>query len=119
MQKTRIRKDSHSLYVRAGGYVFRPVPNPMMAPQARAWSNTTFDSGYRYANVTTGFVEGEEAKAAHVAQTQTARVKSLSEPNRKELWYAHGESAEYTDRYRLKNTEDVWDPAPDNAKRET
>lgn len=117
MQKTKIRRDSHGLYVRVGGYVFRPVPIPMLAPQARAWSGQTMRGGYRYVNVETGFVEGEEAKASHLAQTQTARVRSLSDPGKKELWYAHGESAEYTDRYRLKNTEEVWNPAHENEHR--
>lgn len=57
---TLIRKDSHGLYVRTGGYVFRPNPN-----------KATF------------LREGDRTKAHHISGTVRAKVAN-------ETWFSHG-----------------------------
>lgn len=58
---TKIRRDEHGLYVRAGGYVFRPGPI----------------NGYSHAYDMSdaGLKEGDEVKASHVAGTPTGRIR--------------------------------------------
>lgn len=65
-----VGSDLHGLYVRVGGYVFRPVLGlgdlgyPLPAPSA--------------------LVPGQPVRARHLPGTTTARVGD-------ELWFSHGE----------------------------
>lgn len=71
-----IRKDDHGLYVKAGGYIARPVDVPWM-------------SGYRHIKGMIGdpsktkHKEGDKVKARHMNSTPLTRVGD-------EIWPHHG-----------------------------
>jgi hypothetical protein len=74
MQKTRVKQDSHGLYFRAGGYLFRPVP-------------TSDTEHYRVAT-TSQFAKGDPVKVSHIACTSMGRIKR---DDHVELWSCHGQ----------------------------
>jgi len=70
---SKIKQDSHSLYVLVGGYIFRPVTV----------------SRYSWApNVNTRFVIGEEVNARHLGGTGLGVLKT--EAKGEETWFSHG-----------------------------
>ena len=82
-----IREDSHGLYVKVGGYLFRPQCN------------------YRYLVVGLGhakgdFKKGDKVKAHHISQTMFGKVGD-------ERWFSHGQ---YFDGFTQthKNSEDLF-----------
>ena len=77
---TKVRRDDKGLYVRAGGYVFRPGPI----------------NGYGHAHDMSdaGLAEGTQVKASHFAGTPTGRIRLAD--GRKLLWaddYMHAQEA--------------------------
>jgi hypothetical protein len=75
---TKVRSDSHGLYIRTGGYVFRPqlaIYSYLMNPDVKAG--------------TTRYHEGDAVKAYHMSQTPHAKVKDVSGPH-SEIWHSHG-----------------------------
>lgn len=72
---TKIRTDAHGVYIRTGGYVFRPVQNRYSHMLGAT------DHGV------TSFAPGEVVRARHMAGTPRARVKANG---REEIWHSHG-----------------------------
>jgi len=90
MPTTKIKKDSHGLYVRTDGSIFRPQ-----------------QSNYRYEiindiNGQSKYKEGETIKAYHCSQTPLAKVGD-------EYWFSHGCYIGFKDgkTFNLKS-DDVW-----------
>lgn len=73
-----IRKDSHGLYVKAGGYLFRPRVNC----SNRHLRELGIGAG------ATAFTEADRPKARHIGQTTRARV--VGKDGLIETWFAHG-----------------------------
>lgn len=83
---TRVRKDSHGLYVRTGGYVFRPEPS----------AHTVGRSAHP-----TKINEGDQVKARHISGTPWGRVGG-------EIWHDHGSYID--DHGKQISTNLIWDP---------
>ncbi len=75
MQKTKVRKDKHGLYFRAGGYVFRPV--------------VTKHTKSLGVNTKSKFAEGNAVKAKHIGGTPCGKVKKVDD-DYSEVWASHG-----------------------------
>lgn len=73
---TKVRKDKHGLFVKAGGYIARPGP---VRGNSHAYR---MDDG--------GLKEGDTVKAHHQAQTQLTII-TLPE-GRKTRWHHEGEA---------------------------
>lgn len=73
MAKTKIRSDVHGLYVRAGGYLFRPVHS----------RHTALAYALLPSPVSTAYREGDTINARHLAGSPLGKVGN-------ETWYAHG-----------------------------
>lgn len=84
----KVRSDKHSIYIRTGGYLFRPLH---CNPHLRA---VLHGGGGRFA-------EGNEVRSVH-AGGKTVTVTRKSD-NRKETWYSYGA-------YRGRKTTDLWVP---------
>lgn len=86
----KIRRDSHGLYLIAGGYYFRPI----------------FPVGYRHVYKDgTSLNEGEKAVARHKGGTQLATVKS---ENVSEIWFSHGGTSGKTSEESFKPEYEIW-----------
>ena len=97
MAKTKIRKDSHGLYVRTGGYLFRPYHS-----RTTGFNPSAVDGG------NTVFKEGQEVNARHLAGSNTGTVK---DNNNKEFWESHGEYAGVHDGNYVQYPSDcIWRP---------
>jgi hypothetical protein len=72
---TKIRTDTHGVYVRAGGYVFRPVAT------VYSYMPGTTDHGV------TSFGPSDSVRARHIAGTGRGRLRG---PDREEIWHSHG-----------------------------
>ena len=77
----KVKKDVHGLYVRTGGYVFRPVKSTSSYEIAHAMNSR--EDG------TSQFVEDQILRAAHVGGTPFARVRTR-ELDYVEWWHSHG-----------------------------
>ena len=99
---TRIRKDTHGLYVRTDGSVFRPVLTPHSYPVCQPLWRTSAN-GHPYEPDATLFVEGEAVKARHVSQTPFASITTAD--GRKAFWWSHG-------MYMGKKSDECWIPKP-------
>ena len=85
----RVYQDSHGLYVRTGGYLFRPLPS--ISPSGRIDRGP--EGGYGHAPVrllpdVSRYHAGELVKGRHIATTTWAIVGD-------ELWVSHGAYAHY------------------------
>jgi len=78
MAKTKVKQDIHSLYVRAGGYVFRPVENN--------YNSSGANPNYRR-DGTSAFTVGQEVAARHRGGTASGTVQANGVD---ELWFSHG-----------------------------
>ncbi len=95
MSKAIIRKDEHGLFLRVGGYVFRPVKS---------------NEGSHYSHVkesredgTSQFKEGDAVNANHRRSTTVGVLKARGI---EEWWHSHG-----TYLGPLTRSEDCWIPA--------
>lgn len=76
MARSKIRKDSHGLFVVTDGYIFRP----------------DYPSGYKHLQSEIGdFKEGEAVNANHRGGTPLATIKRVGEKTGG-TWYSHGEA---------------------------
>jgi len=75
MQKTKVCKDKHGFYFRAGGYIFRPIETKHTKSLG-----TTID---------TKFTEDEKVKANHIEGTPTGKIKQV-DGDYSEIWSCHG-----------------------------
>lgn len=64
---SKVRRDKHSIFVKTGGYIFRPI-GPSDSPE-------------------TSIYAGETVKANHIGGSIYGRIKNESTS---ELWYSHG-----------------------------
>lgn len=80
----KIMKDEHGLYVRAGGYLFRPEPT---AHSLTHPLSVGMGSGPYFKNPHTLFAAGDEVKAKHVGGTAAGKVSTDA---RVEYWHGHG-----------------------------
>ena len=86
MAWTTIKRDAHSLYVRTGGKVFRPVPTPNSLTHP---DSVGMGSGPYFKYPATIYQEGDKVNARHVAGTTAGRVDGGGD-TRIELWHSHG-----------------------------
>jgi hypothetical protein len=80
MPGTKIKLDSHGLYVRTDGKLYRPVKTIDTYP--------TNPSANSREDGTSGFKEGSQVKARHLSGTPFCVVKTDTV---EELWHSHGE----------------------------
>lgn len=72
---TKVQSDRHGLYIRTGGYVFRPIES---------------DESYEFHTIfdeTTVFAAGDQVKARHISNTPFAVVRN---GRHEEYWHSHG-----------------------------
>jgi hypothetical protein len=103
VSKTKVKKDKHGLYVRAGGYVFRPV---LSRDSYSLSHNSRANSKEEGVSV---FAEGAKVHARHRSQTTWGTVR---DDVVEELWHAHG--SYYDDLARVIPSEDCWQPAKEH-----
>ena len=72
----KLKSDSHGLYFRTNGSVFRPF----VTAETQGYHKTTDDGK-------TQFVVGESVKVKHISQTPLASIKA---DNKEEFWHSHG-----------------------------
>lgn len=72
MSRTKIKRDTHGLYARGAGYIWR----------------ADYPRGYSHAHGPTVFQEGDEVSVSHSGGS-LASVKRRDDGTR-EHWYAHG-----------------------------
>lgn len=77
--KSKIRSDSHGLYVRTNGSVYRPVKAKYSYSTLEA-----SDLGW------TIFLESEAVRVSHVSQSPFCRVKHKTNDKMYEFWHSHG-----------------------------
>lgn len=105
---TKIKQDSHGLYVKTNGSVFRPIPSKWSSPHPSAIAP---DNPYNERWRQTLFKEGDAVAARHVSQTIFCRVQ---DNDRLEFWHSHG--SYYTEydkterRMTIRKTDEVWEP---------
>lgn len=94
MSKTKIRKDDHGLFVRAGGYLFRPYHSFGVDPFA-------IDNGE------TNFEEGQDAKVHHISESMMAIITI---DDKVERWESHGSYYGYNKdkKFTTLNSNDIW-----------
>lgn len=92
--KTKVKRDAHGLYVRGGGYVFRPF-----ASRLNYYHSGAINDGH------TEHKEGDAVSVHHLAQTPYGDVRSTA---RTEMWHAHG--SYIGPDCRAIPSADVWDP---------
>lgn len=98
MAKSTINTDCHGLYIRTGGYVFRPV---------RSRSTTGYLKSCHPGKVATQCVDGQRVNATHIGGSPLARVKVNDKLT--EYWSSHGTYFKLPERG-FHPSEDVWDP---------
>lgn len=81
-----VREDRHSVYVKAGGYIFRPVINEQFRFEA--------------VHQKTKCVKGEKVKARHIGGSTLAAVSG-------EWWFSHG--SYYDKNAKQINSEECWE----------
>ena len=99
MQKTKVRKDKHSLYFRAGGYIFRPV--------------VTKHTKYHGITTSSQFQEGDSVKAKHIGGSSCGKIKRV-DSEYFELWSSHGCYLDYDEEAKktvFLNSEDLFENA--------
>lgn len=101
-----VRSDKHGLYVRAGGYIFRPQ-------RSRTTAHGVLVPGVQPAgqDAPGRFGDGQKVRAAHVGGTPTGRVGN-------EIWFSHGMSPRWVGgredeggHSKQNSSESAWDPA--------
>ena len=106
MNTTKVKRDRHGLYVRAGGYIFRPAHTPYSYPV-----NPRVDDRRDY---TSGFSDGADVRARAIAGAPFARVEA---DGALELWHSHGT---YYDKCgRTISSEHCWTPLQPTNERNT
>jgi len=78
---THVKQDRHSLYVKTGGYLFRPVKHSYLTDPVV----TTAEQRTMAKQVTTQtkLVEGEKVYARHIGGSMYGKIED-------ELWVSHG-----------------------------
>lgn len=95
---TKVKKDKHGLYVKTGGYVFRPVET--------VYANYVGHTPYgKYLEEGTKHAEGDAVVARHKSCTPFAYVKTPDGEN-EEWWQAHGEYGKHGEGHH----ENCWTP---------
>lgn len=89
----KVKKDTHGLFLRTDGRVYRPVKAKGSYHIAHA-ANSREDGR-------SDFAVGDEVAAKHRTQTPFCIVKAAGV---EEYWHSHGE-------YTGKKSDDCWDPA--------
>ena len=84
----RIHEDSHSIYVKAGGYIIRPVISERYHNQMDCLKGTT------------QYVAGDSVKANHVGGSGLGLVGN-------EYWFTHGSYYDYEGRQI--SSEECWE----------
>ena len=96
-----IRADRHGLYVRTGGYLFRPVPTAQTNGPLRV-NRRIFVIG-----TPSRYIDGEKVPGRHIAGTGRARVGE-------EYWASHGTSEHFADGHaRWTDSEQLFEPKPE------
>lgn len=99
MARCKVYKDKHSLYIRAGGHIFRP----------------DFPVDYRHRGFKVGEIkESDKVNANHLRGTVLASVKVVGGETA-ETWYSHGPSTSYSPSIKM-NSEDIFRPVYDQWK---
>lgn len=91
---SKIRKDKHSLYVKAGGYIFRPT-------EAK-YTYLTSTETRKAIEEGTKYKDGDDVKARHISQSPHGKVGD-------EFWCSHG----------CYYVTDADDPRPDGSVKKT
>jgi len=83
---TKIKRDSHGIYVRAGGYLFRPRPHSLLTHPLV----TTPEQRAKVKNImqTSAFDEGDPVRARHIGGSQFGVVGDNERGD--ETWASHG-----------------------------
>ena len=101
MRLATVYQDKHGLYVRTGGYLFRPQPSaqsfgyPLLPPPK--------DGTY-----TGNLKKGDKVKARHIPQTPLGKVDGLR-------WFSHGCYINPKTQTYI-NSEELWDPETNDAR---
>lgn len=98
---TRIKRDKHGLYVRAGGHVFRPQRTActLTHPDSIGMGGPPY-----YKRDQTELQENEKVRARHVGGTTMGRL-TVPDTGHTELWSSHG-------CYLDKPVINCWNPLP-------
>ena len=91
----RIKRDSHGLYLRVDGSVFRPE----LARYCEGYVVLSFGSS--------NLAEGDLVKARHLSQTMLCKVR-FGDDVVVETWFSHGSYLD--DALRTIRSDDVWSP---------
>lgn len=96
MARCKVRKDAHTLYIRAGGHIFRP----------------DFPTGYKHLEKECGKIQVDTTvNANHRRGTSLATVKN-PETGDVETWYSHGGSTSYSPKIKV-DSEEIFRPEYD------
>ena len=98
MAKTKVKTDEFGLYVRAGGYVFRPIP----CKYNLSGANPIYSR-----DGTSQFKVGQEVNAQHRGGTSCGSVKTNGI---EELWFSHGCYYVSNGVTKTKPSDQCWDP---------
>lgn len=90
MPHTKVKSDSHGLFVRTDGMVFRPQPARTSHPHPNACQGESI------------FVSGDVVSVNHITQSPLC---SVSNSTGRQLWHSHGV---YLSPYRRSN--ECWNP---------
>lgn len=110
-QKAKIKQDSHSLYVRTNGSVYRPVPAKWSYPHPSAIDPA---DPYKGGRATTRFHEGDEVIVSNQEQSPFCTLLKPSIPLYTELWHSHG-TYYREDLSTLKKSDEVWEPKEEKS----
>lgn len=96
MARCKVYNDVHGLYIRAGGYIFRP----------------DFPVGYKHLENDCGAIkQDDKVNANHCGGTSLGTVKN-PETGVTETWYVHGPATSYSRTIKTKS-EDIFRPSYD------
>ncbi len=104
MAKTKVRLDSHGMYIRINGGIFRPQPST----QAYFCGHL----GFKRFNI--NLHPGNTVMAVFNSGTPMCRIYDPVKPKIFDLWHTHGTYFYHVDgKLKYKNSEDVWAPIPE------
>lgn len=98
MPKMRVKRDSHGLYIRTNGGIYRP-------------ERTKYTDHHR--PFQTQITEGEQVNGHHISQTPTAKLTRANGDS--EIWSVHGGCYVGYDEVTKKNffipSDNMWEPS--------
>lgn len=111
MRKTKVKKDSHSLYVRTNGNVYRPVKTRWSYAHSLAIDpSDPYGSG---THLVTQLSEGDEVRVGALSQSPYCRVVAgegeKNKEGREEHWHSHGMYYD-EEKAALVSSERCWEP---------